>query len=87
MGDAILFAVLALVVFFLGNHGHNAGWWGFYVYVFLFCSLAGLLFGLGVLNVAFPGLSFFKQLVISFSTTVATVVFSLVLLKLMQMRK
>ena len=86
MSDAFLYVALAALIIFIGNHGHNAGWWGFYVYAFVFCSLAGLLFGLGVLNMFFPGVSFIKQLVISFAMTTASVVLSLILLKLMQPR-
>ena len=87
MGDVFFFVALSAMIFFFGHYGYNAGWWGLYVYAFLFCSLAGLFMGLGVLKAFFSEISFLNQLMISFFMTAASIGFSLILLKVLQHRK
>jgi hypothetical protein len=81
-GDIILFSILAFVVYFFGNYGHSAGWWGYRVYVFGFTTVAGLLFAMGLMNYLFPSLSTWGKIVIAAGATVGAVVVSLVILKL-----
>jgi len=85
-GDVILFIILAFFVYFVGHYGHSAEWWGYRVYVFGFTTIAGLLFGMGVMNFMFPALSLGGQFVIAAGATIGTVVVSLLILKMMQHR-
>jgi hypothetical protein len=82
--DVILFIVLAILVYSIGHYGNSAGWWGYRIYVFGFTTVAGLLFGMGVMNYMFPSLSMWGQFIIAAGATVGTVVVSLLILKLMQ---
>lgn len=87
MGEVAIYVALAVLIYIAGQVGFNAGKWSFKVFTFLIAPIAGLLFGMAVLNLVFPGLSFLRQLVIAFSMTTATVLVSLLLLKLMQPRR
>jgi hypothetical protein len=80
--NIIFFMVMAIVVYFFGQYGHSAGWWGFRVYVFGFTTVAGLLFAMGLLNYMFPGLSSWGQAMIAAGATIGAVVVSLLILKL-----
>jgi ABC-type uncharacterized transport system permease subunit len=82
--DVIFFFILAILVYFLGHYGHSAGWWGYRIYVFGFTTVAGLLFGMGVMNYMFPSLSMAGQFFIAAGATVGTVIVSLIILKMMQ---
>jgi hypothetical protein len=81
--DTIPFFVLAIFVYFIGHYGYVSKKWGYTVYVFVFTLLAGLFFGLGVLNVFFPGVSFLGKISVAVGATMGSVIFSLILLKLM----
>jgi hypothetical protein len=81
--DTILFFVLAFFVYFVGHYGYASKKWNYAIYVFVFTLLAGLFFGLGIFNLFFPGVSFLGKLGIAAGATMVSVVFSLILLKLM----
>jgi hypothetical protein len=81
--DTIPFFVLAIFVYFIGHYGYVSKKWNYVVYVFVFTLLAGLFFGLGILNIFFPGVSFIGKIGIAVGATIVSVILSLILLKLM----
>jgi hypothetical protein len=82
LGDSIPFFVLAVFVYFIGHYGYVSKKWNYLVYVFMFTLLAGLFFGLGILNVFFPEVTFLGKIGIAVGATMVSVIFSLILLKL-----
>jgi hypothetical protein len=81
--DTILFFVLAFFVYFIGYYGYATKKWNYAIYVFVFTLLAGLFFGLGILNLIFPEVSLLGKIGIAVGATMVSVVLSLILLKLM----
>jgi hypothetical protein len=84
--DVFVPLLLAFGVFFIGYYGFVSERWSYRIYTFGFAPVAGLLFGFGVMKIAFPELSWLTQLAVGAAAVVVMSLLLLLLFMLMQRR-